>query len=59
MKLKITRVNLIGDGMNLPINIVIKETTFRGNRQYPNIHALWKNDLSINLYTFLSRENLR
>lgn len=40
MKLKITRVSLIGDGMNLPINIVIKDTTFKGNKQYPNMHAL-------------------
>lgn len=33
MKLRATRMSLIGDGMNLPINIVMNETTLRGNRQ--------------------------
>ena len=33
IKLKPTKHNLIGEGINLPINIVIKDTTFKGNRQ--------------------------
>ncbi len=46
MKLNATRISLIGEGMKLPISNVINDTTFIGKRQYPNMQALWKNDLS-------------
>lgn len=53
MKLSATRISLIGEGMKFPINNVINETTFIGNRQYPNMQALWKNDLSY-IYLYIS-----
>ena len=40
IKLTATITSFIGEGMYFPTSIVIKEATFKGNKQYPSMHAL-------------------
>ena len=46
IKLIITNISLTNAGIILPIKHVIIDTIFKGNKQYPSRHTLWKKDLN-------------
>ena len=58
IKLQTTSINLINPGRKFPISQVVNDTTFKGNKQYPNKQALWKNVLNYLIFYMFEPRNL-